>query len=265
MKKKCAYCAREKKLTKEHVWPECFLKRRDAVTAHYSVKSKKVHGGDYIIRDVCEECNNIMLSELDGYFCELYDTYFKNIFGYEDELIFEYDFNRLSRVLLKIAYNTSRSGVSDPIILAKTAPFIIGKAAYPKGLIIILDIVSPTAIVAVYNNGIKYKEIPPITYRSALTKLDSPNGHKALGRLVAVNSYYFHIFLPNCSISDSEITIVKKEALRSLNGSLCLNDKNKVKLVMGDRDGLSTQLPQMINEFDQYKKFFNRERKKQGN
>jgi hypothetical protein len=131
MKKLCAYCGQIRKLTKEHVWPDCFLKRREHITAHFSVKTTQVHGADYIVKDVCQECNNTILSDLDSYFCELYELYFDKIIGPADEILFEYDFDRLSRVLLKIAYNTCRAGVTDRTVLSSTAPFIIGRGTQP--------------------------------------------------------------------------------------------------------------------------------------
>src|SRR3989338_2392044 len=265
MKKVCSYCRQNRKLTREHVWPDCFLKRRKHLSAHFSVKNNKVHGADYIVKDVCEDCNNIILSELDSYFCELYDRYFSNVLGPADEVLFEYDFNRLSRVLLKIAYNSSRAGLTDPTALASTAPFIIGKGSQPSGLIVLLEIVSPTTMLAITEMEITYKEISPLAYRSALTKMMTPSGNKVVSRLVGVNSYYFHLFVPNQRLSDREIAAIKEEALSTLSGAVCLNDKRQVKVTMGSRDGLGTLIPQMISELDQYKGFFDRERPKRRN
>lgn len=261
----CSYCGRGRKLTKEHVWPDCFLKRRKDISAHFSVKNMKVHGADYVVRDVCEECNNIILSELDSYFCRLYDRFFNKVVGPADEVIFEYDFNRLSRVLLKIAYNSSRIGITDPTVLASTAPFIIGKDPVPDGLMVLLEIVSPTTIFSIKDKEIICKEIPPLAYRSALTKLMTPHGNKVLSRLVGVNSYYFHLFVPNQSLTTTEIMTIREEALRTLCGAVCLNNAKQVKIGMSRRDGLGTLFPQIISEFDQYKEFFDQERTKRGN
>ncbi len=252
-------------MTKEHVWPDCFLKRRKDITAHFSVKNKKVHGADYVVKDVCDECNSIILSDLDSYFCELYDLYFSKVVGPTDEVLFEFDFNRLSRVLLKIAYNSSRGGITDPTVLASTAPFIIGKESGPNGLIVLLEIVSPTTILAINDKQITHKEIPPLAYRSALTKLLTPNGNKVLSRLVGVNSYYFHLFIPNQRLTNIEIKTIRREVLRTLRGAVCLNNKRQVKIVMSRRDGIGTLLPQIISEFNQYKGFFAKERTKRGN
>jgi hypothetical protein len=256
MKKRCAYCNEEKPLTREHIWPKCFLEKRENVTAHFSVKGQKVHGSDYVVKDVCSDCNNIILSKLDSYFCELYDEYFHKIVDNDEQILFDYDFNLLSRALLKIAYNTSRGGVSDPSILAKTAPYIIGRKDTYKELIIILEIVSPTGLMGIGKNGINYNIIPPLGYRSALTRLTTPNGHKVLSRLVGVNSYYFHLFIPNCSLTQEELNIIEGEALETLKEAVSLNDKSQITIKMCDRDGLSTMIPRIVNHFDDYKKYF---------
>jgi hypothetical protein len=75
MIKVCAFCGQERKLTKEHVWPSCFMDRVGRNAAHYSPKSGKVHGADYVVRDVCAECNAVHLAELDAYFCAFYDSH----------------------------------------------------------------------------------------------------------------------------------------------------------------------------------------------
>lgn len=252
-------------MTKEHVWPDCFLKPRKDITARFSFKNKKVHGEDYVVKDVCDECNGIILSDLDSYFCELHDLYFSKIVGPTDEVFFEFDFDRLSRVLLKIAYNSSRGGITDPAVLASTAPFIIGKESSPNGLIVLLEIVSSATVLAINDKEITHKEIPPLAYRSALTKLLTPNGNKVLSRLVAVNSYYFYLFIPNQRLTDTEIKSIRKEALGTLRGAVCLNGKRHVKIVMSRKDDIGTLIPQIISGLNQYKEFFSKEKTKKSN
>jgi hypothetical protein len=263
MKKRCAYCNKEKPLTKEHVWPKCLLERIDNIGAHFSVKSQKVHGADYIVKDVCHECNNVLLSELDDYFCYLFDIYFKDVVWSPDEVIhFEYDYNLLSRALLKIAYNTSRSGISDPKILAKTAPYILGKTkVYPK-LILLMEIISPTQITGIGIDEIKSTIVQPPTYRSALMKLTTPNGNRVLPRLVGINSYYFHLLIIKTSLSQKMKARIKKEALDALSGAVCLDGKSSATLRMCDRDGLSSMAPRLLQHHGEYGDFFRNKRKK---
>ncbi len=263
MKKHCAYCGEEKPLTKEHVWPKCMLERIDSIVAHFSVKSQKVHGADYAVNDVCEDCNNRRLSVLDNYFCSLYDIYFhKTVWSEHDTITFEYDYNLLSRSLLKIAYNTSRSGISDPKHLAKTSPYILGETQVCSRLILFLEIISPTQISGVGSTEIKSTIVPPPTYRSALMKITTPMGKLVLARLVGINSYYFHLLITKSSMSIKRKEKIKNEFIKELPGAVCLNGKNSVNIQMSERDGLSSMMPRLLNHFDEYGEFFEKKRKK---
>ena len=55
MSKKCAYCDQPGKLTREHVWPDCFLEREGREAAHFSVATQSVHGADYVVKNVCQQ------------------------------------------------------------------------------------------------------------------------------------------------------------------------------------------------------------------
>jgi hypothetical protein len=146
MTKTCAFCGQQKKLTKEHVWPSCFLDRVGRGSAHYSPKSGKVHGADYIVRDVCMECNNVHLAALDKYFCNLYDRLLSEPMGANQTVTLEYDYDLLCRVLLKIAYNTARSAGSDSAPFHRLLSYILCGGNRPVGVALFATLVSPTYI-----------------------------------------------------------------------------------------------------------------------
>ena len=114
MSDRCAYCDGAGPLTRDHVWPECFLARIGRTAAHFSHQSGKVHGADYVVAENARNwCNNEILNELDSYFCALYDEFFAELRGFDSRLAFVFDFDLLARTLLKIAYNSARAGGSD--------------------------------------------------------------------------------------------------------------------------------------------------------
>jgi hypothetical protein len=242
-----------------------FLKEKTIISAHFSVKSEKVHGGDYVVKDVCEDCNNIILSELDKYFCELDGKYFQQSIDPDDDIDFEYDYNLLSRALLKIAYNTSRSGISDSTALSSASLYILGESKSLNGLIILLELVGPNEIVAVGDHDVIRKVIPPLGYRSALMKLTTPNGHKVLSRLVSVNAFYFHLFIPLRDLTDEEVKQIQDEALAALKGAVHVNDAGIVRVRVCDRVWVNTVFPRIESYLDQYKVYFETERKKKNN
>jgi hypothetical protein len=92
----CAYCGSNEPLTREHLWPASLHKRlistrQDKNSLFWLAKIKKEIPSEPTVRDVCATCNNVILSALDGYICELFDRSFVNIWKRHDRVEFEYD------------------------------------------------------------------------------------------------------------------------------------------------------------------------------
>jgi len=257
MGKTCAFCGRERSLTKEHVWPSCFLERIGKGFAHYSPKSGKVHGADYIVRDVCKECNNVHLAALDDYFCTLYDKVLSKPLGPNSSVIFHYDYNLLCRVLLKIAYNTARSGGSDSEPFIRLREYILYGGACPQGVALITEIVSPSYIEDNTGPVVAIKEIRPTMYRSILAGLMTPHGNAVLARIVAVNSFFFHLLLARDDRDFNSFEKAKAEFLSKVDGTVALDSNStEVRLRSSPQDSLSSMLPLLKANKEQYAKFF---------
>lgn len=106
--KKCAYCGKETKGTKEHIissgvldlFPECFLTIDEAKGI--------VHEADPVIKDVCAECNNNRISYIDSYAKNIIAKNFLKKYEEDENIKFEYDYVLMQKVLLKYAYNDLR-------------------------------------------------------------------------------------------------------------------------------------------------------------
>ncbi|MYL47674.1 hypothetical protein GLV94_18705 [Virgibacillus halodenitrificans] len=103
--------------TKEHIIPNGLIKLfPDEGITFMKERSFKDNNG-LTIRDVCNVCNNEILSDLDSYGNELIGKQFMCSFGiaenYNKEFQFEFNYHLLSRWLLKIAYNYDRVEKSD--------------------------------------------------------------------------------------------------------------------------------------------------------
>lgn len=256
----CAYCDQKNKLTKEHVWPNCFLHRIGRNHAHYSPKSGHVHGSDYLVRDVCTVCNNEHLAELDAYLCLLYDKYFYKPLDAGGEIKFIYDYNLLSRVMLKIAYNTARSAGSEIEPFLKFREYILSGNDCPTGFSLIVEVVSPSYISDQDGN---FKKIMPLMYRSALGKLLSPHGKYVLVRVIAINSFFFHLILNKNDSNLEKFNLATEEFLNNVVGTQLVNPTNDlIDLKTSPQDSLSSILPLLIAKRDDYRKFF--DKKKQG-
>jgi hypothetical protein len=254
--KRCAYCGNGGIFSKDHVWPKCFHDRlKGRSYAHYSPKSGRVHGGEYVIRDVCRKCNNNKLSKLDDYFCSLYDRYFNDPKGFDEVVVFEYDFDLLARCLLKIAFNTARSAGSESEPLERLAKYILEGGLRPDGVAIIGELVSPTYI--------GKKEIRPTMYRSILAKLLTPHGSEVLVRVVAVNSFFFHLLVARDIADISSYDRAVREFVERIKGSVTLYpNAHSVTLKSSAQDSLSSMFPMLRAKYSEYRQFFDSKRKR---
>lgn len=107
----CAYCKEDKSPTREHLIPQSLMDVFPECDINYDYSRNKFYKGDsgLVIKDVCEKCNNEVLSELDDYGSEMVKNHFIKEYGADDYLVFPYDYSKLSRWLLKILYNNARS------------------------------------------------------------------------------------------------------------------------------------------------------------
>jgi hypothetical protein len=106
----CAFCDTYGEVTEEHVMPEWL--RREIVGKNelsvFNPKQKRFTSIAAYIRDVCRKCNSGPLSGLDTYGRKVYDNYLSHVVFKGSEINFSYDFELLSRFLLKIIYNYDR-------------------------------------------------------------------------------------------------------------------------------------------------------------
>ena len=114
--KTCAYCKREfsgeVKRTAEHIFPQTLLQLYPEQDVSFTPEKIFKDNSGLTIADVCAECNNGALSELDSYGGELIKKQFKDEIDYnmKDAVIektIEYDL--FAKWILKIAYNYFRS------------------------------------------------------------------------------------------------------------------------------------------------------------
>ncbi len=209
--KKCAYCGVHAALTKEHLLPECISKHweKDVETNVRAGTSDRIITGDPQIRDVCADCNNGPLSELDQYACTLYEEHFARLVRPGDQVKLNLEFDMLLRWLLKTGYNAARARKWSTSFEQLTG-YILGRDAHRPPSRVFLQLIIPTKV----NRGdIKdfpdATEVPPSHHR--LSRIDSTllPGLK-IGFLLTLNSYYFYVLLEDPSAS-------KKTRLKSCN------------------------------------------------
>lgn len=126
----CAFCDLDKKLTREHVFPDFFEKKREKEGLYYSASTKKYLPSAPVVKDVCAECNNVHLSNLDNYASILFSKFFN------EELLsvknIQFDRELLVRWLLKVLYNSARSFKTPSQVFLPYKKFMIGDSGCPN-------------------------------------------------------------------------------------------------------------------------------------
>src|SRR5687768_9028052 len=94
----CAYCSKEADLTREHIVPKFLYEQHPLAKFGYNFKADTFLSWEAQIKDVCQKCNNDLLSKVDAYgkrFCleNRIDTFVTT----ERECKLTYDFDWLSR------------------------------------------------------------------------------------------------------------------------------------------------------------------------
>lgn len=192
--KKCSYCRGNGTLTKEHIWPNCLIKKYEDLLA-YSKRDSKFYKGEPVIKDVCAHCNNVLLSKLDSYLSNLYDLTFHQILLPGESAALTYDYDMLLRSLLKISFNSARANTTEKVVKAHQGfiKFILNGGYRPQ-IEIRLQIV--TAAREINLDTETEKLLEPRHLRCAEISYDGALSHRFIVRLVAINCYWFFLIIP---------------------------------------------------------------------
>ena len=109
----CSYCGKDKFLTREHIIPSfiCeYQKENSKKNTGWINKANKLVGAEAKIKDVCENCNNVILCELDKhakYVLENAGAFSQNNLCSKATLNYSYD--KFLRWIFKVLYNPARA------------------------------------------------------------------------------------------------------------------------------------------------------------
>ncbi len=130
--RKCAYCDGEDQLTKEHVVPNFLYKANPLAKFGYNIRADRFMTWEAQVKDVCAECNNHYLSDVDSYakdFCK--ENRIERMITEEKAVKIKYDHAWLSRVLLKITFNCMRLKGNDVIWISHFKEYILHGTNFP--------------------------------------------------------------------------------------------------------------------------------------
>jgi hypothetical protein len=182
-------------MSREHIWPNGFL-RRGSFGLKYSARARRTFEGDLIVKDVCEECNNGPLSRLDAYACQLYDSNFQHFPEHFTPVAFEFEYGRLTRWLLKVAFNSARAqGHGDADLLGSYRPAILSDGdCCPLYVNVWIALVGPGRLT--FSDGRPEIRIHPKAARSGPVIVPGVDGYQHVStRMVMINGYFFTLVL----------------------------------------------------------------------
>lgn len=195
MSKECAYCGLPRPLTREHIWPNAFL-RRGNFGLKYSAKAGRTFEGDLIVRDVCGPCNNGPLGTLDNYACELWDSNFRHFPEHLTPVRFQFEYGKLTRWLIKIAFNSARAqGHEDAELFTRYRPILLAEGdSSPLYVNVFVSLVGPGMLA--FADGRPARKIYPQAARSGPLIVPNVNGYQHVStRMVMINGYFFTLIL----------------------------------------------------------------------
>lgn len=143
----CAYCGDplgtpKHQKTDEHIIPASLIRLFPEQDITYNFGKKFVDNRGMTISDVCESCNNGILSQLDSYGKNIIEQFFYNNFeikDYNTPFAVVLDPNLFTRWILKILYNMMRVNKITTTYIFPTIPYIVGTdIEFPKNVSIFM-------------------------------------------------------------------------------------------------------------------------------
>lgn len=200
----CAYCKSVDTLTREHLWPASLHRRllnanNQAENLFWLARLNKEIPSEPQIRDVCAKCNNVVLSELDQYICDLFDSTLARTLEKDEQITFEHDYHLLKRWLLKLCFNSARIHNSpDRSALELMLPYILGhNISLGRSVQLFVQLTYPEAIPEQDINDNAPAERPlmfkPLMNRVGHMHFRVPGVGEKLLRAIHLRSYTFFL------------------------------------------------------------------------
>jgi hypothetical protein len=198
----CSYCGKEGSLTREHIIPNWYYSHNPSPDdSGFMERAKgKIIKAELKIKDVCGVCNNGTLSKLDAYGKNLFHSDFLQYVFKDTRHILKYNYDLLSRWLLKVAYNSARAHNSDIEVLSQYKEIILGNMPIPKNFILRLRTIAPAT------QG-EYTVLPASTcspvidnpewFRVGVFRVKDFDSMYWVFRHVTINSYSFLLYIPS--------------------------------------------------------------------
>jgi len=201
-------------MTREHLFPKALDELICAPykeTQYFSerIPSKFVES-ELKVRDVCANCNNNILGQLDAYATQWAREHATRHFSHEESGFISFEYDKLLRWLLKFTFNFARvhsdfSGDAD--LLRRFRGYILGQAKRPPRIRLSAGLVYsyvPTAEEAKFRGS--SEAIHPDAIRSSLVITKIKSQYKFTVRRVSIGAFSFLILVFEPAAPASAVT-----------------------------------------------------------
>ncbi len=252
----CVYCGKEGKMTREHILPSFIYKYQYSTgtgkTIGWQENPQKLISKEAQIRDVCDHCNNVVLCELDGYVKKMLERsgFFTECF-LKDQVTLSYNYNLLSRWLLKVAFNSSRASEKKLSFFDKYKDVILGTSSDFSGFAIFAGLFKPLKLTAleIEKYGHDFKVDPsgyanPFFGRISWGEFESS---ECSVKQVVIGAAIFHILSFKDDLHRNRKKTLVKEYLETCKGmTLIRKNESKIDVIQTPLTFLDSIKPQMI-------------------
>jgi hypothetical protein len=221
----CAFCGNPGPLSREHIWPRWLHKANDRPLKYHAVPDK-VFASEQVVKDVCTNCNNGSLSELDQHGRSLHERYFRRPYQTIKDAVFEYDFEKTMKWLLKISYNSARAARSpDADLLGLYAPYIISPGCSPVFAAVSISLLGQ--LIAI-QRGTGTTKVAELTWcRTGPVSLSAEQSAVMSVRIIMIHSWRFMlVVMKDAALKRDHSDVV----LSMLHGAVLRPDRTQINV-----------------------------------
>jgi hypothetical protein len=245
----CAYCAVDSPLTREHVTPK-FVYQYLKIEGKHVGWNRRMETWksnlENVTKDVCAKCNNGPLAELDAYGKQFFEINQLHDQRYEKSLVLRYDFQLLSRWLLKISFNASRASTLGLLDHDKYLSYILNGKPSPdfRYLCLRCELLKPLRVadypdlesIGTYTVA-NERYINPLQFR--LFTLKPTASDPWVARCIQIGGVMFHLQFVDQRIRVGYVAASRRKYAKMQPGSIVLPDRrDKVRLTACSRTWL---------------------------
>lgn len=229
----CAYCHEDKNATREHIIPKSFLSRMNMpeMVTWLDRAPNKFIKSEMVVKDVCAGCNNGVLSYLDDYAVNLVVSYNSKLNINTQKLLFQYDFNQLSRWLLKVCFNSARANNCRDD--SELYSFLIDYIMYNKTPNIRFSIYASLMELDIKNETYYHltnKAYELDHFRICPFRFNEMSGYKCTFRIIMINSFAFIIMIFDDCLKSDEVKLLNRACQKTYPDFVRLIEKNSITL-----------------------------------